>query len=296
MKAPAFDYVRARSLPEALSLLRRHGDDAKIIAGGQSLVPALNLRLLAPSLLIDIGALGELKGVSVEDGTVRIGALTRHVDLLRSPDIATHLPLVARAITHVAHPAIRNRGTIGGSLAHADPASELPACALALRARLIVAGPDGTRTLDAEDFFTGIYETVLAADEILVRVEAPAIRADERSAFLELARRSGDYALVGLACHGRLDGGAFQDLRLAYFAVGSKPTLAAEAASRLVGRPVTAAAIAEAQDALALDLEPQDDLQASAATRLHLARVLLRRALSKMLPESLPADPERRPA
>ena len=294
MKAPAFDYVRVRSLPEALSLLRRHGDDAKVIAGGQSLVPALNLRLLAPSLLIDIGGLDELKGVSVDDGTVRIGALTRHVELLRSPDIASRLPLVARAIAHVAHPAVRNRGTIGGSLAHADPASELPACALALGARLNVAGPDGSRTIAAEEFFTGIYETALSPDEILVAVEVPAIRGDQRSAFLELARRSGDYALVGLACHAGLDGDGFRELRLAYFAVGSKPTLAAQAASRLVGRPVSEAAMAEAQDALALDLEPQDDVHASAATRLHLARVLLRRALSELLPESFAADQQRR--
>ena len=139
MKAPAFDYVRVRSLDEALALLGRHGDEAKIIAGGQSLVPALNLRLLAPRLLVDIGGLAELRGVSVKGETVRIGAMTRHVDLERSPEIAVHAPLFKKAVAHVAHPAIRNRGTIGGNLAHADPASELPACAVALQARMTVA-------------------------------------------------------------------------------------------------------------------------------------------------------------
>src|SRR5918997_4898393 len=157
VKAPAFDYVRVRSLREALTLLGEHGDRAKIIAGGQSLVPALNLRLLAPALLIDIGALDELRAISVAGGAMRIGALTRHVDLERSPEIARHTPLLAKAVVHVAHPAIRNRGTIGGNLAHADPASELPACAVALEARMIVATGQGAGGIPAEQFFTGVY-------------------------------------------------------------------------------------------------------------------------------------------
>jgi carbon-monoxide dehydrogenase medium subunit len=286
LKAPAFDYVRARSLADALSLLQRHGEAAKIIAGGQSLVPALNLRLVAPSLLVDIGGLAELKGISVDGGVVRIGALTRHVELQRAPEIASHAPLIAEAIRHVAHPAIRNRGTIGGSLAQADPASELPACALALQATIVVAGPQGERRIAAEDFFRGLFETALSPHDVLVAVEVPAIRPDERSAFLELARRSGDYALVGLACHARLADGVLRELRLAYFAIGTKPTLAINAAKQLVGKPLSEASIADAQAALAQDLAAQDDIHASSATRGQLARVLLRRVLAALLPEA----------
>jgi aerobic carbon-monoxide dehydrogenase medium subunit len=296
VKAPAFDYARVRSLAEALSLLSEHGGEAKIIAGGQSLVPALNLRLLAPALLIDIGALDELRGISVDGKTVRIGALTRHVDLERSPEIAEHAPLLSKAVAHVAHPAIRNRGTFGGNLAHADPASELPACALALGARMIVAGAQGERSVPAEAFFTGLFQTALSAEEILIAVEVPVRRAEERFAFVELARRSGDYALVGLACRGIVEQGALSDLRLAYFAVGAVPKLATKAAAHLTGQPITDAALAEAQAALADDLEPHDDLHASAATRLHLARVLLRRALAELLPESAAIEPDRRRA
>ena len=284
MKAPAFDYVRPRSLGEALALLRRHGDEAKILAGGQSLVPALNLRLLAPKLLVDIGGLAELKGIAVADGTVRIGALRRHVELMRAPEIARHLPLIAAAMPHLSHAAIRNRGTLGGNLAHADPASELPACCLALGARMTIAGPDGERELAAEAFFTGIFETALRPDEILTRVDIPAVGADEPCAFLELVRRSGDYALVGVAAQGAVRAGGLSRLRLAFFSVGPTAMLARRAAAALEGRPITEAAIAEAQGALARDLAPQDDLQASAATRLHLARVLLRRAVHALVP------------
>ena len=296
MKAPAFDYVRARSLQEALTFLAEHGDQAKIIAGGQSLVPALNLRLLAPALLIDIGALDELRTVSVDGGAIRIGALTRHVDLERSPEIARHAPLLAKAVAHVAHPAIRNRGTIGGNLAHADAASELPACALALGARMFIVGPQGERSVPAEEFFRGLYETALAPEEILTAIECPATRADERFAFLELARRSGDYALVGLAARASVKNGAFSDLRLAYFAVGAVPRLAAKAAAHLTGKLITDVAVEKAEAALADDIEPHDDLHASAATRLHLARVLLRRALGELLPETAAREPHRRRA
>jgi carbon-monoxide dehydrogenase medium subunit len=293
LKAPAFDYVRVRSLDEALALLSQHGDEAKIIAGGQSLVPALNLRLLAPRLLIDIGGLAELKGISVGGGTVRIGALTRHVDLERSPEIAAHTPLLKKAVAHVAHPAIRNRGTIGGNLAHADPASELPACAVALEARMIVATGQGEPSIPAEQFFTGVYETALTPTEILTAIEVPAAGAGERFVFTELARRSGDYALVGLAARASVLDGAFTDLRLVFFAVGGKPTLAANAAAQLTGQPVGDAAMREAQAALSDDLEPHDDLHASAATRLHLARVLLRRAVEELLPETYNVERKR---
>jgi aerobic carbon-monoxide dehydrogenase medium subunit len=296
LKAPAFDYVRVRSLREALDLLAEHGAQAKIIAGGQSLVPALNLRLLAPARLIDIGALSDLNGVSVHGGSLRIGALTRHVELERSPVIAEQAPLLARAVRHVAHPAIRNRGTIGGNLAHADPASELPACALALGARIIVAGRTGERSIPAKEFFRGLYETALGPDEILTAIEFPARRADERSAFLELARRSGDYALVGLAAQGIVRAAIISELQLAYFAVGSVPQLAVAAATALSNQAVTEATLANAEAALADDLAPHDDLHASAATRLHLARVLMRRAVGELVPGSVVPELERRRA
>jgi aerobic carbon-monoxide dehydrogenase medium subunit len=296
VKAPAFDYVRVRSLGEALSLLAEHGERAKIIAGGQSLVPALNLRLLAPALLIDIGALDELRTISVDGGTLRIGALARHADVERSSEISRHAPLLARAVAHVAHPAIRNRGTIGGNFAHADPASELPACALALGARMMISGLDGERSVPADQFFRGVYETALTSQEILTSIDVPASREDERFAFLELARRSGDYALVGLAARAMVKDGILSDLRLAYFAVGAVPTLAAKASAHLGGRPLTDAGLAKAEAALADDLEPHDDLHASAGTRLHLARVLLRRALAELLPESAAREPQRRSA
>src|SRR3954463_9643672 len=173
MKASAFAYARATSVENALELLPDQGDRAKVLSGGQSLLPAMNLRLISPELVVDIGALAELRGITVSGDTLRIGALTRHADVARSPEIARHAPLLREAIAHVAHPAIRNRGTIGGSLAHADPASELPACMLALGATIFVRGSGDERRIAAEEFFTGIYETALSSQELLVAVELP---------------------------------------------------------------------------------------------------------------------------
>ena len=283
MKAPAFDYVRAHSVEEALAILTEHGDAAKIIAGGQSLVPALNMRLLAPELLVDISKIDDLRGISVQDGRVKIGALTRHVDLQRSDEIRRHAPLLSQAIDHVGHAAVRNRGTIGGSIANADPASELPACIVALQATVTIAGPDGTRAVAADDFFTGLYETALGLDEILTAIEFDTIGSDGRSAFAELTRRHGDYALVGVAAHGHLRSGIFDDLRLVYFSIGQKPTLAQTASSRLIGQPLEPDTVAAAQDALTSDLDPPDDVQASSALRLRLARVLLGRIVADLL-------------
>jgi len=284
VKAAAFDYVRAQSLAEALDLLGRHGPQAKLLAGGQSLLPALNLRLSAPSILIDISRIEDLRGIAVGPHGLRIGALTRHADLLSSAEIANHAPLLARAIAHVAHPAIRSRGTIGGSLANADPAAELPACALALQARLVVQGANGERIIAADDFFTGLFETALAPDEILTAIEIPPPAANAVCGFQELARRSGDYAIVGLAAQGRHTGAGLSDLRLGYFSIGTKATLAPRAAAALVGQALDATSLARADAALAEDLDPHDDLQACATTRLRLARVLLRRVVTSMLP------------
>jgi aerobic carbon-monoxide dehydrogenase medium subunit len=282
MKASAFSYTRASSVVNALELLAEHGDKVKLLAGGQSLMPAMNLRLISPEMIVDIGELAELRGIAVRSGVVTIGALTRHVDLLRSPDIAAHLPLLKQAVGHVAHPAVRNKGTIGGSLAQADPASELPACMLALDATIIVRGEGGERHIAARDFFTGIYETVLSAQELLVAVELPVAPKNSVCFFHEFARRQGDYALVGLAAQAIVEEGTFFDLHLAFFAVGDRPMLA-KAAGRLVKISITPAKLSEASNALGDELDPLDDQQASAAMRSHLAKVLLVRGVSVLL-------------
>jgi aerobic carbon-monoxide dehydrogenase medium subunit len=283
MKASDFNYVCPSSVEEAVRLLAHHGDGAKVISGGQSLVPALNLRLLAPEILVDIGRIDTLRYISVADGTVRIGALARHVDLLNSQEIAKHLPLLSKAITYVAHPAIRNRGTIGGNLAHADPASELPACMMALDAVMVISGPSGERRVAASEFFRGIYETALAPDELLIGLEIPVTAAGSRFYFHEFSRRNGDFAIAGLAAQANVRDATVESLRLAYFAIGGRPTLAAHAAARVVGQPISPAVIADAQAALAEDLEPHDDQQASSAMRLHLAKVLLERCMSDLV-------------
>jgi carbon-monoxide dehydrogenase medium subunit len=248
MKAPAFDYIRVATVAEACAALARHGQDARLIAGGQSLLPAMNLRLASTGVLIDIGRISGLDGIAVNDGVLRIGALVRHEAALRDPVVARHMPLLTEALRHVAHPAIRARGTIGGNLAHADPASELPACILALDAVMEATSPRGTRRIAATDFFIGLFQTALEPDEMLTAVDIPLSAG--RFFFQEIARRSGDYAIVGLAAVGS---------RMAFFSVGDRPVL------RHAGA--------------ALDLDPPGDLQATGATRLYLAGVLRDRAL-----------------
>ena len=265
MKAPQFAYARPRTLEEALALLERPG--AKILAGGQSLIPSLNMRLSAPELLVDIGAISSLGGIDVKGSAVRIGALTTHAQIEKSDRVRRHVPMLASAAAQIAHPAIRNRGTLGGSLALADPAAEYPACALALDATLVIQGKKGERRTKAPDFFKGLFETDLKPDEILVAAEFPT---GGESSFHELARRQGDYASVGLAAH-RLD----SEIRLAFFGVGAKPILAKHAAAE------AKKSIAAAQQALAQDLDPPADLYHSGAAKLHLSRVLLGRAFAQ---------------
>jgi carbon-monoxide dehydrogenase medium subunit len=238
--------------------------------------------LISPELVVDIGELTELRGIAVTGDVVRIGALTRHVDLARSPEVAAHAPLLAEAIAHVAHPAIRNRGTLGGSLAHADPASELPACMVALDATIVVRGQTGERRIAAEDFFTGIYETALSPEELLVAVELPVARKGSSHFFHEFARRHGDYAIVGLAAQAMVQGDTFADLRLAFFAVGDRP-VPARAAKKLIGVAVTPTLLSDAAAALGKELDPQDDQQAAASMRRHLAKVLLARCVATLL-------------
>jgi carbon-monoxide dehydrogenase medium subunit len=277
VKPAPFAYTKAHSLDEAVALLGGQAD-ARLLAGGQSLIATLNMRLSAPSLLIDINGIGGLDGIDVKDGTVTIGALTRHARAERSELIARHAPLIAKAMPHIAHPAIRNRGTIGGSIAFADPAAELPACLLALGGEVEVHGPNGARRINADDFFKGLFETALAADEMVTAVRVPAATADMRYGFAELARRHGDYAIVGLAATARGVGKGLADVRLAFFGVGDTPVRARQAEAALEAGNVDAAVAA-------LDLAPHDDIQATAAEKKHLAGVLLRR-VAKQLTEA----------
>jgi len=280
MKAPRFSYARPASVAEALALLDKYRDDARVLAGGQSLVPMLNFRLAAPKVLVDINRIAGLAGIKVANTHVRIGALTRHAELERSADIAKLLPLVGSAVPHIAHPAIRNRGTVGGSMALADPAAELPACALALGAIFVLAGKKGERRVAAEDFFKGLYATALKAGELLVAVEFPLSKPRYASAFGELARRHGDYAMVGVAAHGSTAGGKFSDMRVALFGVGDRPLRAPGFEKALEGQSAIDVALAKLDD----DLAPRGDLHASAATKLHLAKVLAGRVLRQLLP------------
>jgi carbon-monoxide dehydrogenase medium subunit len=280
MKAPRFAYARPASIAEALALLAEHKDEARVLAGGQSLVPMLNFRLAAPKVLVDINRIAGLAGIKITKDHVRIGALTRHVELERSPDIARHLPLIAGAMPHIAHPAIRNRGTFGGSCALADPAAELPACALALGATFILAGKKGERRVAADDFFKGLYATALQAGELLVAAEFPLPKPGHASAFGELARRHGDYAMVGIAAHGSTQG-KFADMRVAFFGVGDRPQRAAQFERALDGQPATAKTLEGALAKLDADLDPRADLHATAATKRHLAKVLAGRVLKQ---------------
>ena len=282
MKAPRFAYARPASLAEALALLAEHKGDARVLAGGQSLVPMMNFRLAAPKVLVDINRIAGLSGIKVAKNHLRIGALTRHVELERSADITRHLPLIASAMPHIAHPAIRNRGTFGGSCALADPAAELPACALALGASFIVAGRKGERRVAAEDFFKGLYATALKSGELLVAAEFPLAKPGYASAFGELARRHGDYAMVGVAAHGSAQGKKFSDLRVVFFGVGDRPQRAAQFERALDGQPAAAKTIDAALQKLDADLSPRADLHGSAATKLHLAKVLAGRVLKTM--------------
>lgn len=282
MKAPAFAYARPASLAEVYALLEQHGEGAKLLAGGQSLLATLNLRLSSPRILIDITGVPGLAGITVTKDSVRIGALTTHRELEHSADIASHLPLLAQAVPHVAHAAIRNMGTFGGSLAMADPAAEYPACCVALDAQLVIAGSKGERRIAARDFFKGMYETDLAPGEVLIAGEFRVAAKGYRSVFLELARRRGDYAIVGLAAHANTSGGRYADVRLAFLGAGGEPVLARATAAAIEGKSFGADTIALAQSSLARDLDPPADLYFSGATKLHLARVITGRALATL--------------
>lgn len=282
MKAPNFAYVKPASLHEALALLSSHAGAAVPLAGGQSLLATLNLRLSAPELLVDLGALDELRGIVEDDKAVRIGALTTHDEVAQSPIISRHLPLIADAIRYVGHVAIRNRGTLGGSLAYADPAAELPACCVALEASIVVAGNCGRREIGAAGFYRGLFDTALEPGELIVEVRVPKQRPDRSWGFAELARRHGDFALAGLAAIVEKDGPHIKNSRLVYFGCTDCARPARGVAQRLRGEPLPLGACEWLPDLLAPDLQPLDSPGLKARTKVQLAAALTRRTLNNL--------------
>lgn len=280
MKAPAFDYIKPRQLDEVFALLQQYGDEARVIAGGQSLVAALNLRLSQPALLVDITGLPGLSAIEVRGERLHIGALVTHSAIEASALVAEHAPLLAAAAPHIAHRAIRNAGTWGGSIANADPSAEWPCCLLALDGVVTVLGAAGERRIAAIDFFKDLYTTALRPGEIVTGADVPLATRDDAQAFDELARRHGDYAVAGLALVVRFDGTAVRQARIGLLGMGSTPLRAPQTEALLAGKALDAATVEIAAASLRAELSPYADLHHSAETKRHLAGVLLRRLLS----------------
>ena len=280
MKPPPFDYVAPRSLDEAVAALAEHGDEAKVMAGGQSLVPLLAFRLARPSVVVDVNRVAGLDGARLEGDTLELGALTRQRDVELLPGLRERCPMVVEAVEQIGHVAIRNRGTVGGSLAHADPAAEWTALALALDAELDLHGPGGTRTLPARDFLISYFTTALQPDEVLTRIRLHVPNGRTGSCFLELARRHGDFAIAGVGALVSLGAdGTVVDARVALIGVGERAVRADAAERVLRGAEPTGDVVAEAAAAVDGEIEPNGDIHASADYRRHVAGVLVRRAL-----------------
>jgi carbon-monoxide dehydrogenase medium subunit len=278
LKPAPFKYVSVESVDEAVAALREHGDEAKVLAGGQSLVPLMNMRLAVPAVLVDINRVAELQGITANGG-LEIGAVTRQAALERSDDAQRAVPLAVRALRHVSHPGVRTRGTVGGSIAHADPAAELPAVLVALDGTVVARGPSGERTIPADDLFEGYFTTALAPDEILTHVRIPAPGEGLRVGFQEVARAAGDFALAGAAVAASCEGGSVcQSARIVLFGVADRPLRASGAEQAVAGRPLAEAA-AEAGSIAGEELDAKGDSHASAAYRKEVAGVLVRRAL-----------------
>ena len=283
MKPAPFAYFRPHSLDEALSLLAEHGSEAKPLAGGQSLIPAMNFRLATPAVLVDLNELSELSYINDGANDIRIGGMARQRTVERSTLVSERAPLISETLPHIAHPAIRNRGTIAGSLAHADPAAELPAVMLALKATLVVSSTSETRQVAAEDFFIGLFSTAVQPGELLTEIRIPLRPRRSGFAFQEVSRRHGDFALVGVAAVVQLDDrGRCAQARVALLSVGDRPMLAEQAANALTGQPPSPESIRAAADAAATrDIDPSSDIHASARYRRQLANVLTRRVLER---------------
>ena len=283
MKAAAFDYVKPESLTEALGLLAEAGEDARLIAGGQTLLATLNMRLSEPSILIDITNLSELKGIKLDGKCLRIGALVTHTEIEDSDLIAKHAPLLKAAVPHIAHRAIRNLGTWGGSLAYGDPAAEWPACSLTLDATMIIHGPSGERKVAAKDFFIDLYTTSLASDDILVATEIPVSDGAQVFCFQELARRHGDYAVAGLAAVAQKQGDVLTQCKFTFFSVGATPVMAFKAQALIDGKKLNEQLISDAVKFARAEIETIADLTNSAEAKQHLVGVLIERALKQMI-------------
>jgi CO/xanthine dehydrogenase FAD-binding subunit len=283
MKPAPFDYRRPESLEEALGIFAELGSDAKALAGGQSLVPAMNFRLARPDVLVDLNRVAPLAYIEESpEGGLLIGAMTRQRAVERSAAVQSRAPLLFEALPWIAHPQIRNRGTIGGSLAHADPAAELPAVMVALNAGFVLKSRTAWRTVPAPDFFTGLLSTAMEPDELLTEIRIPSPPPRAGSAFMEVARRHGDFALVGVAVELVLDQrGTCASARIALLSVGDGPVLAAQAMAVLAGADLQEASLEEAARAAEAEVDPSADIHASSAYRRHLVRVLVRRALTQ---------------
>ena len=280
MKPAPFKYIAATSLERALALKAEHGDDAKFLAGGQSLIPAMNFRLARPAILIDINGIDDLAGVRPSGGPTRLGPLTRYRALQRDPRLAEAFPLIGEALPHIAHPQIRNRGTIGGNLSHADPASELPAIMVALRARFRVQAAKQERWIEASDFFVSALAADLQSDEMLVEVELPSPKPRTGCCFMEVARRRGDFAIAGVAAMVTLgDENECEEVRLAFCGVGETPVDASAAAGIGVGHALTEKAIREIAASVQKMIRPGGSVHATADYQRHIAGVLTERAL-----------------
>lgn len=282
MKPAKFDYYAPTTRDEALELLGQYGYDAKALAGGQSLMPMMNLRLARPAVVVDINRVDGLSGISSDDGGMTIGAMTRQRQLERSAEVRERFPLISAAIPHIAHFQIRNRGTIGGSLAHSDPAAEIPALCLALNAEITAASSNGKRTIAASDFSLGLLTTALEPEELLTQVRLPSLdgEGEWRWGFREVCRRDGDFALVGAIALMRLDSeNICREARIAMFGVGDGPMRATDAEASLVGRAVDADARAEAAALVSAAVDPGSDIHASAEYRKEVSGVMARRAL-----------------
>jgi len=283
MKAPAFDYQKPRSLDAVFDLLASHGDEARLLAGGQTLLATLNMRLSEPALLIDITAIEALKGISVQGQVLRIGALVTHSEIEASALVARHTPLLSLAVPHIAHRAIRNLGTWGGSIAYADPAAEWPCCLAALDGVVVARSARGERRIAARDFFLDLYTTALAEGELVTACELPLAQAADVFRFDELARRHGDYAIVGLALAARSVPDGLGQLRLAFLGLGTTPIRARRTEALFENTPFTTMQLGALMDSLLDELQPLADLTNSAATKRHLAGVLTRRLLTSAL-------------
>jgi carbon-monoxide dehydrogenase medium subunit len=280
MKLPAFEYACPATLAEAVALLASHDGDAKALAGGQSLMPMMAFRVAQPSLLVDLRKLSDLRGIRISDQGVRLGALVRWRDIQDDLRLMAAHPLLKAAIAHVAHYQIRNRGTVGGSLAHADPAAEMPGIAVTCEAEIAVAGKSGARTIKAADFFLGALTTALKPDEIITEVRLPHWPAGRRFGFQEFARRRGDFAMAGIALfYDTEKGGKAQNAHVGVIGVGDRPRRLAAAEAALNGRAVDEATIVKAGEAASAEVEPQDDIHASAAYRRALTGTMVERAL-----------------